>query len=124
MSDVTGLSFEPPWELVRVEAIVRALSGAAVEKGPQDSDPKKRTITFEYLMQVQVVPLDSSDPGLGNQIRGTLHTNLHDVRLTFRWPLLPDGKTGNNKKSFRSLVSGTLAQQGTNGFFFRPEKYY
>jgi type II secretory pathway pseudopilin PulG len=36
-----------------------------------------------------------------------LNTNLYDVRLLFRWPLLPRGKIGNGRQVYRTLFSGT-----------------
>ena len=109
---------DPPWELVRVEAKVRSISGNAVEKGPANP-----TITFEYLLQAQVVP---AGPFIINQNQlaiSNLQSNLHDVRLTFRWPLLPGGKIGNNKKSFRTMVSGVLTND-VDGYYFTPGVYF
>jgi len=109
---------DPPWELVRVEAKVRSISGNAVEKGPINP-----TLTFEYLVQAQVLP---AGPFITNQNQlaiSNLQSNLHDVRLTFRWPLLPGGKIGNNKKSFRTMVSGALTSD-VDGYFFTPGIYF
>jgi type II secretory pathway pseudopilin PulG len=109
-----------PWELVRVEAKVRSISGNAVEKGPDNT-----TITFEYLLQAQVLP---AGPFITNQnsnllLISNLQSNLHDLRLTFRWPLLPAGKIGNSKKSFRTMVSGALTND-VDGYFFTPGIYF
>ena len=38
--------------------------------------------------------------------------NAHDVRLTFRWPLLPSGDTGDGRQTFRTLAGGQMV--GTN----------
>jgi len=37
-----------------------------------------------------------------------LQTNLHDFRLTFRWPLQPSGAPGNGRQTFRFTTSGSL----------------
>jgi hypothetical protein len=62
-----------------------------------------------------------------------LQNNLHDLRLTFRWPLLDQrGKLGPGGQVFRTLVGGCLLQ--TNEvpsstplertlFFFEPRTY-
>jgi type II secretory pathway pseudopilin PulG len=109
---------DPPWELVRVEAKMRSISGNALEKGPLNS-----TITFEYLVQAQVTP---AGPFILNQNQlavSNLQSNLHDVRLTFRWPLLPGGKIGNSKKVFRTMVGGALTND-VDGYFFTPGVYF
>ena len=49
-------------------------------------------------------------------------TNLWDVRLVFRWPLYANGEVGNSKKTFRTLVQGTLEPTNDFGqdlYFFR-----
>ena len=53
-------------------------------------------------------------------------TNLHDVRLTFRWPMLPNGNSGPGRQVFRSMVSGPYTNDPPNSpfFFFRPNFYY
>jgi type II secretory pathway pseudopilin PulG len=61
-----------------------------------------------------------------------LNTNLHDVRLLFRWPLLPRGKIGNGRQVYRTLVSGTQIvtndptySSSTNVplYFFQPRTF-
>jgi type II secretory pathway pseudopilin PulG len=34
--------------------------------------------------------------------------NTHDVRLTFRWPILPNGGVGNMRRTFRLFTGGVL----------------
>ena len=36
--------------------------------------------------------------------------NAHDLRLTFRWPLLPNGDAGNGRQTFRTFCGGQLFQ--------------
>jgi len=111
-----------------VIAYVRAMSGAATEKFPQDS-ADVRELAFRYRMISEVVPHTQWDtnwvswntPGLlpaeavarSNYwwVASRLYQNLHDVRLTFRWPLLPRGKTGNGRQVFRATTGGILTNQ-------------
>jgi type II secretory pathway pseudopilin PulG len=117
---------------VKTEAIVRALSGAASEKGEYNND-----LAFKYRMTAIIRPLNSLNPELVLEPEGakppyTLYdwqssrgdTNLiHDVRLMFRYPLTFSGKTGTGRKVFRAMVSGRMNQHPTNEFehyFYRP----
>ena len=62
-----------------------------------------------------------------------LQNNLHDLRLIFRFPLLPNGKIGNGRLVFRTTASGLLSQTNAPGFvnanaeyqlyFFQPRTY-
>lgn len=56
---------------------------------------------------------------------GVLWTNLHEVRLEFRWPLLPNGNTGFGRQTFRACVGGQLVNQPQNSplYFFEPGTY-
>jgi len=88
-------------------------------------------------------PIDAIDRGMSpdyiarfnysNVIR-TLEGNLHDIRLTFRWPVLPNGEVGPGRQVYRTMVGGWLL--GTNDFsyptyggvsnflyFFQPRTY-
>jgi hypothetical protein len=61
-----------------------------------------------------------------------LQTNLYDLRLIFRYPLLPNGNVGNGRLVFRTSVSGHLLETNQFGFpvdpphllyFFEPRNY-
>jgi hypothetical protein len=113
--------------IIRTEAKVHALSGSAVEKDPQSA------ITFDYLLTSEVNTYSSFDqdsafgPALTNEVVSIgkqLHNSLHEVRLTFRWPYSSTlGLTGNNKKVFRALVSGSLVDHTNELFFFESGRY-
>jgi len=105
---------------VKTEAIVRALSGAANEKGDYNND-----LAFKYRMTAIIRPLESLNPDLAtNQVLYGWYTNLtHEVRLLFRYPLTLNGKTGTGKKVFRAMVSGRMNKHPTEDleyFFYRP----
>jgi hypothetical protein len=66
-----------------------------------------------------------------------LQANLHDLRMTFRWPLLPNGDVGPERQVFRTMVGGELVGTDDHGyprggyptgvpqflFFFQPRTY-
>jgi hypothetical protein len=60
---------------------------------------------------------------------GVAYTNSHDIRLTFRWPLLPTGDAGNGRLSFRLFTGGLLTAGAPEPgvlpimYFFQPSTY-
>jgi type II secretory pathway pseudopilin PulG len=55
-----------------------------------------------------------------------LTANLHELRLTFLWPLLPNGKTGNGRQTFRTTVAGQIVTNIDAGqilYFFQPQSF-
>jgi hypothetical protein len=107
-------------------AYVRGMSGPAVEKFPQDN-PEILANTFTYRMIVENVdylPQDPESTDFGAvtnvldvlarrnnaQRTRTLQNNSHDIRLTFRWPVYPNGDTGNERQTFRIFTGGTMAK--------------
>jgi hypothetical protein len=103
-----------------VVAYVRSISGPAVEKPPQDN-PILQQDAFSYKIFCDNVPvavdtnifnLPSSDPR--RIYSDQLTANLHELRLTFLWPLLPNGNTGGGRQSFRTMVGGQIYQTNDN----------
>ena len=111
-----------------VIAHVRALSGMASEKVPQNNRDV-RELSFSYRVIADVVPWagyhsswtnvdpsmisDTNIIALNSNYWNTarnLQGNLHDLRLTFRWPLLARNDLGNGRQSFRTMVSGGIIQ--------------
>ena len=131
-----------------VVATVRALSGSATEKVPQTNEIVLGD-SFTYKLIMEVVPYVPIDPnsiditapatnGMSAQqladrinharIVSNLRSNLHDVRLTFLWPYLPNGNLGNGRLTFRASANGfpELDSKGDAGmdlFFFRPSLF-
>lgn len=112
----------------RAEAYVKALSGAASEKSPQaNSIINEAAFGYRMVPEIDVY----QDPSELGGSPASLRRNLHEVRLLFRWPLLPghesDGrpKLGNGRQVFRVLVGGNLAQDGAvpERWFFLPQIY-
>jgi hypothetical protein len=54
-----------------------------------------------------------------------LTANLRELRLTFLWPLLPNGNVGNGRQTFRTTVAGQLVPTNVvpNNvlYFFQPQ---
>jgi type II secretory pathway pseudopilin PulG len=122
-----------------VYAYVRAFSGIAAEKPPQDN-LDVRDLAFSYRMVVETTRVGSYDPALlyTNRVGQALGRNLQDVRLLFRWPLkesvtpntpLDRPETGSGRLAFRSEFSGRLEPvDNTNApnvafYFLLPRSY-
>lgn len=125
-SNIIGLLSWPKYQAVGanlrsnyVVAYVRSLSGPATEKFPQ-TDPTIKDLGFSYRMISEIVPLAAYDTNSAHA--RNLHANMHEVRLLFRWPLLPGNKTGNGRQVYRSLVGGvhTNDPSGSPLWFFQP----
>jgi type II secretory pathway pseudopilin PulG len=128
---IVGLLATPKLEYVGgnyqsnyVVAFVRALSGSAVEKFPQTNDTVLR-LAFSYRMIPEIVPVPGYDT---NSAYGkNLQANLNELRLLFRWPLLPNWSAGNGRQSYRSLVGGRLLKTndvtGQTLHFFQPTTF-
>lgn len=115
-----------------VVAYVRSLSGPAIDKTPQ-TNSIVRDLAFRYRLICEVSAFDNVNrswidftaPLLtpeevvtrSNAWRLTLtrQSNLHEVRLLFRWPVDSRGAAGNQRQIFRTLVSGTLSASDHRG---------
>jgi hypothetical protein len=113
-----------------IVANVRSMSGPAVEKYPADN-PTVLDSAFSYRMIPEIDSYVPFDPGTTNMnkpftngmtaqqlsarinnstVVSNLLVNSHDLRLTFRWPLLPNGDAGNGRQTFRTFTGGQLVQ--------------
>lgn len=115
-----------------IVAYVRAFSGAAVEKPPQQNDTVVKS-AFSYRMIVENVPYVPVQPEfktnpVSRLAFSVLQTNSHDLRLLFRWPVLPNGDVGESRQTFR-LFTGGLLYPGRDDYqphplyFFQPSTY-
>lgn len=122
-----------------VVAWVRAMNSTAI-----DLDPDARDLAYRYQVVAEIIPFMGYPPALTNRM-GTnelarlnrLQGNLHEIRLTMRWPLFRDdvrspqnARVGGRRRTFRSLVGGRLQMIETNVlgdlrplFFFQPSTY-
>jgi type II secretory pathway pseudopilin PulG len=114
-----------------VVAYVRALNGPAIEKSPQNN-AIVRDLAFRYRLIPEITPfenwnfgwVDFNAPGLTTAevltrsnawwITRQQQVNLHEIRLLFRWPIDSQGRAGNQRQVFRTLVGGRL--EATNHF--------
>jgi type II secretory pathway pseudopilin PulG len=128
-----------------VVAYVRSISGSAVEKYPQDNTTMMDS-AFTYRLLPEVLPFTAFDANRTNYLDQaiyqsntnewvqrsnywmyvrTLQTNIHDIRLIFRWPVYPNGSSGNGRLAFRA-TGGSYVQKPdpysgyTNLYFFQP----
>jgi len=107
-----------------IVAYVHSLSGPAVEKPPQNN-PLLMQDSFTYRVICANVPvqLPTNNP---TAYAANLEANLHDLRLTFLWPQLPNGSLGKGKQVYRTLIAGQLSMAATNSpalYFFQPQLF-
>jgi type II secretory pathway pseudopilin PulG len=110
-----------------VTAYMRAISGNASEKPPQ-SDSGIQGFAFSYRVTAEVTPYITPPTTniLGQQIYDNLNSSLFQLRLTFRWPLLPNGGVGRGKLVFSTMASGSLLETnilGQNYYFIQPSTF-
>lgn len=126
-------------------AYVRALTGSAAEKAGTNE------FAFMYRLKPEVrqfalltgMNTDVDQPGLSDAnrqarrdavLRGSaLRMNLYELRLTVEWPVYRKAnrlEVGGNRKTFRTLVSGSLAMvtnvthlNERDLFFLQPSEF-
>ena len=113
-----------------VVAYVRSISGPAVEKPPQTNDIMVGD-SFSYrilcvnapvAVDTNIFTLPPTDPAyIYNQ---QLNANLHELRLTFLWPQLPNGSVGSGRQTFRTQVAGQILQTNEPGGGGMPLSFY
>ena len=115
-----------------VVAYFRAMSGSAVDKRPQQNqDVLNDAFAYRLILEnTPYVPVeDSSTNAADVRYRNILQRNSRDLRLTFRWPVLPNGSIGNGRQTYRLFVGGHLTETndvdaaGQPLFFFEPSTY-
>jgi type II secretory pathway pseudopilin PulG len=110
-----------------VVAYMRSLSGPASEKFPQ-SDTSVKDLAFSYRLIPEIItygtyynPVLVPGRPVGNFQPLLLQSNLSELRLTFRWPLVdPRGKAGPGQQSFRCTVGGFLQITNDPGYSSGP----
>ncbi len=101
-------------------ARIRGLTGAATEQNGSNA-----VTAFRYYMNVEIEPFTSASSNSVASPAENLQLGVHlfDLRLKFSWPVLPGGKAGPGRQTYRSLVSGSLrsyTNSGTAFWFFQP----
>jgi len=128
-----------------VVAVFRSLSGPANEKPPQlNPTIQEMALTYRVIADISDYSTNFYDPTWTNftlsnlstndivtrsnymRLVQSLYTNLHDVRLTFLWPILPSGKIGSGRQVYRTMVSGRYTNDPPTSpyFFFQPRTYF
>ena len=132
--------YDPRFQFTnQVTAIVRAMTGSAIQQNGANS-----ATAFRYQLTVENVPWNSiavdstnytayaggsseSNSRYGRWLEVPyLTNNLHELRLKFAWPVLPNGKIGPGRQTYRSLISSPLwytNMLGSTFWFFQPQSY-
>ena len=107
-----------------VVAYVRSLSGPAVEKPPQNNDIIVGD-SFGYRIVCVNAPV-AADTNAPSLYTTNLTACLHELRLAFLWPQLPNGNLGAGHQTFRTMVAGQITQVFTNNqwlYFYQPQSF-
>ena len=116
-----------------VSADVRAMTGPAVTRVPQNNEViNDAAFTYRLFATVDdppLAPAPGGDPAAA-QARQQLDDHLRDVRLSFRWPVLPNGETGRGRRTYRASFGGVLksvpspdVNKEPDLWFFQPHTY-
>jgi hypothetical protein len=136
MPQLTDLNFNATNNLFNggysnhIIAYVRSVSGSAGEKPPQDNQIiQQDAFAYRLLCVNAAVPVDTNVFNLNNAQQAysrQLAGSLHELRLTFFWPIQPNGKVGTGRQSYRTLVAGQMVTnivQGNYLYFYQPQSF-
>jgi hypothetical protein len=123
----------------RVTALVRSITGSAVDKSKSARD-----MAFAYRLTSELVPMNVYPPALTNFTAAGLSTtnvlirsnlwrmarneaqNFYELKLTLQAPVIPKGNRYDvlgTPKTFRTLVSGVVVPS-TDGYFVQPSTFF
>jgi prepilin-type N-terminal cleavage/methylation domain-containing protein len=105
-----------------IVAYIRSLSGLAAEKPPQNNSiVTGDSFSYKLLVVNAPVALDTNSPVTSSYAR-QLFQSQREFRMTFYWPLLPNGKIGNQPPlTYRATIAGQIL---TNGLFANNQPLY
>ena len=115
-----------------VVAYVRSISGPAVEKPPQDNSIIQqdsfsyRVLCVNAPVTADLTTLTNASGAITNAYFRQQTANLHELRLAFFWPQLPNGNRGPGHQSFRTLVAGQITPTYNNGqelYFYQSQSF-
>jgi len=107
-----------------VVAYVHSLSGPAVEKPPQDN-PLLVSSSFGYKLYSVNAPLAIVTNSFGTAYGTNLTANLHELRLTFFWPLQPNNAVGPNLPiTYRATIAGRFTQDTNWDLAFYHSQFF
>lgn len=120
------------FEMASARAVMRSMNGS-VTLGWSAIDTNSQDLALWYVVDVQIQPTLTARPASRDSVSGpnigdvqqSLRDNLHEVRVTFRWPSNPDGTiVGQNRLTLRSNIAGEVVEAGffagTQLFSVRP----
>jgi prepilin-type N-terminal cleavage/methylation domain-containing protein len=109
-----------------VVAYVRALSGLASEKPPQDNSLMVND-AFTYRLLVVNAPVALDTNTFNTPYNLQLWQNERELRLTFLSPQQPNGSIGNNRLTYRATIAGQLVPTNINNnvtlYFYQPQSF-
>jgi type II secretory pathway pseudopilin PulG len=115
-----------------VVAYVRSISGTAIEKPPQNNDIVREG-SFGYRLLCVNAPVATDMTGVTNYVGVITNAwfsqrdaNLHELRLSFFWPLTPNGGVGPGRQTFRTLVAGQVLTNIVAGqmlYFYQSQSF-
>ena len=110
-----------------IVAYVHALSGLAAEKPPQDNQLMVND-AFTYRIVVVNAPVAMDVNSYDASYNQQLWKNQHELRLSFFYPVRPNGSVGPNQLTFRTTVSGQLLPIFVNNqlpylYFYQPQSF-
>jgi type II secretory pathway pseudopilin PulG len=115
-----------------VFAYVRAVSGGATEKPPQDNEIiQADAFAYRLLCVNAPMPVDTNSffiPVNQQAYNRQMSANLHELRLTFQWPIRPNGNIGVGRQTYRTLVAGLVEPKiifnaGNFLYFYQPQSF-
>jgi len=109
-----------------VVAYVRAISGLAAEKPPQDNQiMREDTLTYRLFCVNAPMPVDTNSFN-NSPFARQMAANQRELRLSFLWPVLPNGKIGNGRQTFRATIAGQLTTTNNFGqtlYFYQSQSF-
>jgi prepilin-type N-terminal cleavage/methylation domain-containing protein len=107
-------------------AYVRSISGPAVEKPPQNNALLMQN-SFTYHIVCANVPVQLP-VNIATAYATNLEANLHELRLTFLWPQLPNGQLPPQPphQTYRTMIAGQIVTNLDAGqilYFFQPQYF-
>ena len=94
----------------------------------QSYNPDNQVFYNSLYWQATAVTAAGDVPGVSTLWKQIVYpqqlaANLHELRLTFLWPLLPNGKTVKGQ-TFRTTVAGQIVQTNDVSAMFSPHLYF
>jgi type II secretory pathway pseudopilin PulG len=88
----------------------RGITGALADYGTSQA---ARDFAFTYRMYPEVLPYQPANLPWGSNPNSDIaainfQTNFTQIRLRFRWPILPNGQAGTSRLTFRTAASGQM----------------